>query len=43
MTVENASPEFLKELETIGEKMTKEWLVNAGDSGQAIIDAYNAN
>ncbi len=43
MTVENASPEFLKELETIGEKMTKEWLVNAGDSGQAIIDVYNAN
>lgn len=43
MTVADASPEFLAELETIGAKMTAEWLESAGAPGQAIIDAYNAN
>ncbi|WP_223420833.1 TRAP transporter substrate-binding protein [Tateyamaria pelophila] len=43
MTVADASPEFLTELETIGAKMTAEWLESAGAPGQAIIDAYNAN
>lgn len=43
MTVADAGPEFLAELETIGAKMTEEWLASAGDAGQAIIDGYNAN
>ncbi|MDG1068838.1 MAG: TRAP transporter substrate-binding protein [Sulfitobacter sp.] len=42
MTVTDASPEFLKELETIGAKMTAEWLETAGADGQAILDAYKA-
>lgn len=43
MTVTDAGPEFLAELETIGEKMTADWLAQVGDKGQAILDAYNAN
>ena len=43
MSVEDAGPEFLAELEAIGAKMTTEWLEAAGDDGQAILDAYNAN
>ncbi len=43
MSVEDASPEFLAELQAIGEKMTADWLAAAGDDGQAILDAYNAN
>jgi TRAP-type C4-dicarboxylate transport system substrate-binding protein len=43
MSVEDAGPEFLAELEAIGAKMTAEWLEAAGDDGQAILDAYNAN
>ena len=43
MTVENAGPEFLAELEAIGAKMTAEWLETAGANGQAILDTYNAN
>ncbi|PTX54615.1 TRAP-type C4-dicarboxylate transport system substrate-binding protein [Litoreibacter ponti] len=43
MTVEDAGPDFLAELETIGEKMTAQWLEEAGADGQAILDAYNAN
>ena len=42
MTVADASPEFLAELETIGAKMTAEWLETAGADGQAIIDAFKA-
>ena len=43
MTVEDAGPEFLAELEAIGAKMTAEWLETAGDAGKSILDAYNAN
>lgn len=42
MTVEDAGPEFLKELQVIGAKMTETWLKDAGSEGQAIIDAYKA-
>jgi len=43
MKVEDAGPEFLKELEAIGTKMTADWLATVGDDGQAILDAYNAD
>ncbi len=43
MTVEDAGPEFLAELQEIGVKMTADWLEAAGAEGQAILDAYNAN
>jgi TRAP-type C4-dicarboxylate transport system substrate-binding protein len=43
MTVQDAGPDFLVELEAIGAKMTAEWLETAGADGQAILDAYNAN
>ncbi len=43
MQVEDASAEFLAELEVIGAKMTADWLAEVGDEGQAILDAYNAN
>lgn len=43
MSVEDAGPDFLAELEAIGTKMTAEWLETAGADGQAILDAYNAN
>ncbi|WP_299284741.1 TRAP transporter substrate-binding protein [uncultured Tateyamaria sp.] len=43
MSVEDAGPDFLAELEAIGAKMTAEWLETAGADGQAILDAYNAN
>jgi len=43
MTVQDAGPEFLAELEAIGAKMTAEWLETAGADGQSILDAYNAN
>lgn len=43
MTVTDAGPDFLAELETIGAKMKEEWLATAGADGQAILDAYNAN
>ncbi len=43
MTVEDAGPDFLAELEAIGAKMTAEWLETAGADGQAILDAYKAN
>lgn len=42
MTVEDAGPEFLGELQAIGEKMTAAWLESAGEDGQAILDAYNS-
>jgi TRAP-type C4-dicarboxylate transport system substrate-binding protein len=40
MQVIDAGPEFLAELKAIGETMTADWLSNAGDKGQAILDAY---
>nr|WP_245749156.1 TRAP transporter substrate-binding protein [Jannaschia pohangensis] len=43
MTVTDAGPEFLAELETIGAGMTADWLEQTGAQGQAILDAYNAN
>ena len=43
MTVVDAGPEFLAELQTIGTKMQSDWLAETGDAGQAILDAYNAN
>jgi hypothetical protein len=43
MTVADAGPEFLAELEAIGAKMTAEWVEAAGPDGQAILDAYSAN
>ncbi|WP_420860555.1 TRAP transporter substrate-binding protein [Algirhabdus cladophorae] len=42
MSVEDAGADFLAELETIGAKMTAEWLETAGADGQAILDAYKA-
>ena len=43
MSVEDAGPEFLAELQAIGSKMTADWLATVGDDGKAILDAYNAN
>ncbi len=43
MTVQDAGPDFLAELEKIGAQMTADWLETAGADGQAILDAYNAN
>ncbi len=43
MTVQDAGPEFLAELEAIGADMQATWLADTGDAGQAILDAYNAN
>lgn len=43
MTVQDAGPEFLAELEAIGAKMTSDWLAAVGDAGQEIVDAYKAN
>lgn len=42
MKVEDAGPDFLKELEAIGAKMTSDWLEQAGADGQAILDAFKA-
>ena len=41
MTVTDAGPEFLKELQAIGAKMQTTWLKDTGADGQAILDAYN--
>lgn len=43
MTVADAGPEFLAELQAIGAKMTDDWLASAGEDGQAIVDAFKAN
>ena len=40
MTVQDAGPDFLAELKSIGAKMQAEWLSSVGADGQAIIDAY---
>ena len=42
MKVIDAGPEFLKELQTIGAKMTAAWVKTAGADGQAILDGYKA-
>ena len=42
MSVEDAGPEFLAELEAIGKKMTADWLAATGADGQAILDDYKA-
>lgn len=42
MTVEPANETMMGELKAIGETMTAEWLEAAGETGQAIVDAYNA-
>ncbi|MEP6016968.1 MAG: TRAP transporter substrate-binding protein [Paracoccaceae bacterium] len=42
MSVEDAGPDFLAELEKIGDKMTADWIASAGADGQDILDAYNA-
>lgn len=43
MTVEDAGPEFLAELQAIGAQMQTDWLAETGAEGQKIIDAYKAN
>jgi TRAP-type C4-dicarboxylate transport system substrate-binding protein len=40
MTVDRSSTRLKAELKSIGERMTAEWLRQAGPEGQAIIDAY---
>ena len=42
MTVGAASEQMTNELKGFGETMTAEWLEAAGEQGQAIIDAFNA-
>ena len=42
MTVVEPSEALAGQLEAIGATMTQEWLQNAGEAGQAVIDAYNA-
>src|SRR6056300_160652 len=42
MQVEDASPEFLADLERIGAKMKDDWIAAAGDDAKAILDAYAA-
>ncbi|MCK0164772.1 TRAP transporter substrate-binding protein [Marinobacter sp. S6332] len=39
--VSEPSPQLVKHLQKIGEAMTEEWLGRAGESGQALLDAYN--
>jgi TRAP-type C4-dicarboxylate transport system substrate-binding protein len=40
MTVDRSSVRLKTELKVIGERMTVEWLKQAGPEGQAVIDAY---
>ncbi len=42
MTVQPAGEALMNELRAIGETMTAEWLEAAGETGRAIVDAYNA-
>ena len=42
MTIAQPSEQLSQELAVIGETMTAEWLEEAGDAGQSVIDAYNA-
>lgn len=43
MTVEPPSDQLRADMEAVGATMAKEWLERAGDQGQALLDAYNAN
>ncbi len=43
MSVVDAGPEFMAQLQAIGDKMQAQWLDTAGPQGQAIIDAYKGN
>jgi len=43
MKVVEPSPQLLAELESIGSTMIGEWLNEAGDSGKAVLEAYQAN
>jgi TRAP-type C4-dicarboxylate transport system substrate-binding protein len=40
MTVDRSSDKLKRELKAIGERMSAEWLKQAGADGQAILDAY---
>ena len=42
MTVEEPSEKLAEELQEIGRTMTEEWLEEAGEDGQAIIDSYRS-
>lgn len=42
MNVEAPGDTLKSEFSEIGKTMTQEWLAKAGDKGQAIVDAYNA-
>ncbi len=42
MTVGKAGDALVEELKGIGATMTSEWLEAAGETGQSIVDAYNA-
>jgi TRAP-type C4-dicarboxylate transport system substrate-binding protein len=42
MVVEPPSDKLKADFQEIGATMTEEWLERAGDSGQAVIDAYKA-
>ena len=43
MAVAPAGDELRAGLEEIGATMTAEWLENAGEQGQAVIDAFQAD
>jgi len=43
MEVAPPSPKLEEDFKAIGATMTKEWLERAGESGKAVIDAYQAN
>jgi hypothetical protein len=40
MTVTRAGPALVEDLQEIGATLTDEWLAEAGEDGQAIVDAY---
>ncbi|SHH94048.1 TRAP-type C4-dicarboxylate transport system, substrate-binding protein [Marivita hallyeonensis] len=42
MTVQPAGEQLMNDLREVGATMTAEWLEAAGETGQAILDAYNA-
>nr|WP_232830900.1 TRAP transporter substrate-binding protein [Tropicimonas sp. IMCC34011] len=42
MTISEPSETLSQELSEIGDTMTQEWLEEAGDEGQSVIDAYKA-
>ncbi|WP_439124630.1 TRAP transporter substrate-binding protein [Marivita sp.] len=43
MTVGPAGEQLMNDLRAVGETMASEWIEAAGETGQAILDAYNAN